>query len=66
MNKYIIKSFVECSLYFKKIEAAQEFADEHQLGVCKVYYLDEHTPTFLGYAIENENGLLNGNEFTWV
>jgi hypothetical protein len=66
MNKYIITSLVECSLYFNNVEPAQDFANEHGLNVCQVYYLDEHTPVFMGYGIENENGLCNGNEFVWV
>lgn len=66
MNKYIISSLRECSLQFNTLESAKKFANEHGLNVCQVYYLDEHTPVFIGYGIENENGLMNGNEFVWV
>lgn len=66
MNKYIITSFVECSLHFNTLESAKTFAMKHGLNVCQVYYLEEHTPTFIGYGLENENGLLNGNEIVWV
>ena len=66
MNKYIITSLMECSLTFNTLESAKEFADKHQLNVCQVFYLDEHTPKFIGYSIENENGLMNGREFIWI
>ena len=62
MNKYIITSLVECSLHFNKFESAKKFADRNELQVCQVFYLDEHIPIFLGFGIENENGLLTGNE----
>lgn len=71
MNKYLISSFTECSLQFSNEETAREYADRNDLGVCKIYYLDEHTPKFIGYGIENENGLIRGNELpvkcnTWI
>ena len=66
MNKYIIRSFVECSLQFTTLQAAKEIADRYHLTVCKVFYLDEHTPKFIGYGLENENGLMNGNEFNYT
>lgn len=62
MNEYIITSFVECGLTFNKPEAAQEYADKFELKVCKVFYLDEHNPKLIGYGLENENGLIKGNE----
>lgn len=62
MNKYILTSLVECSLTFNNIKSAEEFANKHNLNVCKVYVLDEHTPKLIGFGLENENGLMNGNE----
>ena len=66
MNKYIITSFVECGLYFNNPQAAKEFADKYELNVCEVYYQDEGSLKRIGYGIENEDGLMKGNEFTWV
>lgn len=62
MNEYIITSFVECGLTFNNPQSAQEYADKFELKVCKVFYLDEHTPKLIGYGLENENGLIKGNE----
>lgn len=58
MNKYLINSFVECSLHFNNVDSAKEYANRNELNVCEVYYLDEHKPRFIGYGIENENGLI--------
>lgn len=66
MNKYLITNLTEASLLFNTIESAQDFADKNELQVCQVYYLDGNNHIFLGYGIENENGLMNGNEFVWV
>lgn len=66
MNQYIITTLAECGLHFTNIESAQDFANKHQLTVCKVYYLDEHTPKFIGYGIEYDNQLLSSRDFTWV
>lgn len=67
MNKHIITSLKECSLTFNTIESAKAFANKHNLQVCQIYYLNEHTPILLGYGIENENEILLGTkDFTWV
>ena len=63
MNEYILTSFTECSLTFSNEKTAQKHANKFNLQVCKVYMLDEHTPKLIGYGLENENGLMNGNEF---
>lgn len=66
MNKYFITSLTECSLRFTTIESAKTFADRNGIKVCQVYYLDGNEGIFLGYGLENEGGLMNGNEFTFV
>lgn len=66
MNTYTIKSFVECGLYFKTIQSAKTFADKHHLKVCEVYYQNGNIKTFIGYGIENEEGLMTGKEFISV
>lgn len=57
MNKYIITSFVECSVTFTTIQSAQSYAKEHGLKVCEVYYQNENSKIFLGFGVENENEL---------
>jgi hypothetical protein len=66
MNQYIITTLTECGLHFTNQQSAQDFADKHGVSICQVYYLDEHTPKFIGYGLENENGLMSGNEFIYV
>lgn len=66
MNKYIITTLAECGLTFNNPQSAQNFADRHHLTVCQVYYLDEHTPKFIGYGIEHKDKLLSTKDFTWV
>lgn len=66
MNKFIITSLTECGLYFNNVESAKEFANRNEMQVCEVYYLDEHTPRFIGYGIENEDGLYSGNDHIWI
>lgn len=57
MNEYILTTLAECSLTFSNQTTAQEYADKYQLKVCKLYYLDEHTPKHIGWGLENEDGL---------
>lgn len=62
MNKYIITTLAECDLTFSNEQTAQQYADKLNLKVCKVFYLDEHQPKHIGFGLENENGLIQGNE----
>lgn len=66
MNGYIVESFTECSLRFNTLESAKAFADKNRLKVCEVYITDENDLVFIGYGLENENGLMNGKEFNYV
>ena len=62
MNEYIITTLAECSLTFSNEQPAEQYANKLNLKVCKVFYLDEHQPKHIGYGLENENGLIQGNE----
>ena len=65
-NKYIITSMVECGVRFTTIQSAMSYAKEHNLKVCEVYYQDGNSKIFLGYSVENEDGLAKPVASVWT